>query len=267
MKRYTQSFSDRENTNKLNMLVESFNFKKSNIKLGSITESVEKEFSNRKMKVKSFTYLKEGVMVTDFYKVDTLNKKMSKIKTIKGSSNVTRNSWIIEKVGRSLIGESVINEASNDYNFKESNDRKKRQTSDLKYLDKLLDYVQSELEVMSGVNVDLEYQRNNGWSEFYTCNISINEKNVGEFEFKVNSKGIFILLVGNWVNVDIVKYDAKDLLSDAFLSLLGFPGSGDLIKSKLEELKAKVPDLFQDVDEDDEMQGDIQPLFPPMGLN
>lgn len=267
MRKYTRSFSENEK-NKLERMISEFNFKKSSTKLGKITESVEKEFTNGETKIKSFTYLKENKLVSDFYKVDTKNKKMTKVKTINESSDINRTAWEIEKTGRSLTGNPYrnINE-NNSYNFKESGDKRKRSTSELKYLDKLIDYVQSELDVLKGIKTDIEYQKNNGWSEFYSCDISLYGKDLGSFEFKVNSKGIYILLVGTWVDVTIVEYDGQELISNALVAMMGFPVAGDTIQSKLEELKAKKPELFQEEDYDEEEDDDIEPLFPPMGLN
>lgn len=276
-RKYTQSFSDRLNENKnvstkkenkIDKLINDFDFKKSNIKLGKITESVEKDFSSGDKTFKAFTYLKENKFVSDIYEVDTENKKMKKVQTISPESEAGRASWEVEKAGRELIGESLNeNDARNSYNFKESDDKRKRPTEDLKYLDKLLDYVQEELEVVAGISVDLEYQKHNGWSEFYTCKVSINDRNVGEFEFKVNSKGIYVLLMGTWVDTTVVEYDGKELISNAVIAMMGFPIAGDTIKSKLDELKSKHPDLFQEEDYDEEEDDDIEPLFPPMGLN
>lgn len=267
MRKYTQSFSEKYG-NKLETMVSEFHFKKSTTKLGTITESVEKEFSEGDIKIKSFTYLKENKLVSDFYKVDSENKKMTKVKTINEGSDLNRTTWEIEKTGRELTGKPYMNvNEDNSYNFKESDDKRKRPTDELVYLDKLIDYVQSELDVMKGIKTDLEYQKNNGWSEFYTCAISMNEKDLGTFEFKVNSKGIYILLVGTWVDVTIVEYDGQELISNALVAMMGFPVAGDTIKSKLAELKAKKPELFQEEDYNEEADDSIEPLYPPIGLN
>lgn len=230
--------------------------------------------------IKLIAYIKGNTLVAEYFKMDdslNLEDSVADFKMFKAiEPDMTRIFWELEKEVQNVhIEEPIENSLREEKEPEEEecedckedeeiiveadiNSSRRRENSNykLKYDSKLKNYIQKELVPTQYITTDLEYLRHNGWSEFYEARFNMNGKSIKEFNFKVNSRSIYLNLEDEWIDVAIFDYDSAELQDEFAKAMMGF--KSEHLKDLMDKLKSEVPQFF--VEENETEEDGLNPL-------
>lgn len=127
--------------------------------------------------------------------------------------------------------------------------------SELNYLHQILDYVQNELRPIDKLNAEVNLVATDvqDGEEFYTLTIDFPEDSGrAEFKLKANEDGNWMSLKDRWINLDLFNYDPQEIHRLLLAGMMGYDISDTDLDHALQQLKATVPELFENPEGSDD---------------